>query len=188
MIVVPVVIRLGDVRRRARASRLAALAPLVAVLALASGALAQVRVTLNPRSGGPATRFMVIFDNPGATGTTGSLARHETLVVNGPRSGRRCVSSAAMQLPSTGQGDRVRVMLDPKRLGGVWCVGRFAGQVIERQSSVCPPGHACPQFIIAPRTIARFTFRVRRRAHRAKAGVAPGRDRMSVTAARSRDS
>ena len=88
-----------------------------------------------------------------------------------------------MPVPSTGQGDRVHVVLNPTRLGGVWCVGRFASRIIERQSSVCAAGHACPQFIVAPRTIARFWFRVKRGAHRAKAGAAPGRAPVLVRAA-----
>ena len=56
----------------------------------------------------------------------------------------------------------VRTTLNPARLGGRWCAGTFHGRVVESERIICggPPVDACPQLVIAPRVIARFTFRV----------------------------
>ncbi|HEY3725690.1 MAG TPA: hypothetical protein VGL51_00850 [Solirubrobacteraceae bacterium] len=144
----------------------------IAVLALATGsAAAATKVALTPRNGHPTTKFVVRFRNPAATGTVSSLNRIETLLVSGPQQAKRCVSNASIPLPGAAQGQRMRVTLNPKRFGDRWCVGRFHGWVTLRQRFVCGPPLAmvCPQLMVAPQTLARFSFRISRTRQRPSA-------------------
>jgi hypothetical protein len=127
--------------------------------AVTSPALTPVKVA--PRSGGPETRFALSFQNPSQTGRTGLLDRRDVLSVSGAR-GHGCRSGWSRTLAPAQAGAKVRVILSAGRSG--WCTDRFAGQIIEYQRVVCSPGQLCPAFEVAPRTIARFDFRVRRRA------------------------
>jgi hypothetical protein len=122
-------------------------------------------VTVAPRSGGRHTRFRVSFRNPVPTGETGMIYRSDTLSVRGP-GGRGCRSNESMTLPPGGLHSEVRVTLAPGVRG--WCAGRFAGEIIEFARVICggQPLVACPQFVIAPETVARLRFTVTRASHR----------------------
>jgi hypothetical protein len=146
--------------RRMVIAWLPALALLAAgpVSAAATGpALTPVKVA--PRAGGPRTRFRLSFSNPSQTGRSGLLDRHDVLSVSGAR-GHACRSAWSRTLAPAQSGAKVRVILSPGRSG--WCADRFQGQVVEDQRVVCSPGQLCPDFAVAPRTIARFDFRVSR--------------------------
>jgi hypothetical protein len=149
-------------RRRVRGLLLAVGVASITLFGIGAGALARTRVTLRPGSGHPATKFVVSFRAPDQTGTIDLVRRRDTLSVRGPKRHRGCVSSVNMTLRAHRKGRLVKVTLNPKRLGGVWCAGRFRGRIVEFQQVVCQPHLACPQLMIAPRTIARFSFRVKR--------------------------
>jgi hypothetical protein len=138
---------------------------LVGTIVPAAGALGitgeLIPVHVAPATGGPGTTFKLSLRSPDQTGATGDLRRQDSLSVGGPnRAG--CVSSAHMTLPAAHVQQLVRMSLKPSRLGGRWCQGTFKGEIDEAQRFVCDPPHLCPQLEIRPRTIARFTFRVKR--------------------------
>jgi hypothetical protein len=125
---------------------------------------ARVRVSMTPGSGRPSTVFTVSFRSPDRTGRFASVQRTDVLSASGPKPKAGCVATVSTTLPATRKGHRLRVRLRPGRRGGSWCVGRFRGSVVERLTSICreAPRHACPLVLIRPRTIARFSFVVRR--------------------------
>jgi len=130
--------------------------------AQAAGAGPSTHVSVKPGSGNPRTRFMLSLRIPEATGTFGSVVRRDTLSVSGPRGGR-CVSSVTVRLRSAKRGARLTLTLRPASLGtGGWCTGEFNGRVVQREVLRCPPRpvDVCPDFLLAPRTIARFRFHV----------------------------
>ncbi len=118
-------------------------------------------VTVTPSAGTPHTSFGLSFRLPEATGTFGSILRRDTLFVTGPRGGG-CVSGMSTALRPAPQGRRLRPSLNPQRLGGAWCAGEFHGRIVEQEVPRCGlgPAQVCPEFLLAPQTIARFRFRV----------------------------
>jgi hypothetical protein len=132
-------------------------APYAVAVSIISGPLTPASVT--PVTGGPHSSFTVSLRNPSLTGITSQWQRWDTVGVVGPHQAG-CVSSATAVMPGATLHARVRVKLNPSRLGGRWCVGRFRGTIVENQRFVCGPARVCPELVIAPRTIARFTFRV----------------------------
>lgn len=135
---------------------------LLVFAALASSAAASVRVYVSPSIGKPTTHFVVRFRAPSETGLT--LHRRYELYASATK-GSRCTSSVADAIGATSVGSHVRVTLKPARTGGRWCTGKFRGRIVEYISTVCQPTNAaivCPDIVIAPQTIARFTFRVNR--------------------------
>lgn len=137
--------------------------------AQAVGAGPSTHVFVKPGSGTPSTRFVLSLRIPEATGTFGSVVRHDTLSVNGPR-GRRCVSSVRVTLRSAKRGARLTQTLRPASRGTVgWCTGEFNGRVVQSDVVPCTPHpiDVCPDFLLAPHTIARFRFHV-------ASGNAPG--------------
>jgi hypothetical protein len=147
---------------RQRVFALVLAAALLALGALASTAAASVRVYVSPSSGKPTTKFVVRFRAPSATGA--SLHRRYELYVSGTR-GRRCTASVSMAIGATSVGSRMRLTLKPNGRGGAWCAGKFHGRIVEYISTVCQPlktAIICPQIVIAPQTIGRFSFSVRK--------------------------
>lgn len=146
-----------------RGRKLLALIALSAtVLALAPAvAQASVRVTLRPAAGGPHTGFVLRFRNPSPTGIVAGTRRVDQVLVIGPH-GSGCVSSVAESLRPAAAGTSMRTVLRPGA-GRHWCGGRFQGRLVAYQSTACSPGpaRACPLLVIAPQTLARFSFRVR---------------------------
>ena len=133
----------------------------LAPAALASAALASTRMSLKPGLGKPTTGFVLSFRAPVKTGSFGAVRTHYQVYASGPK-GTRCTASVSIVLRPTRRHAHVRVTLRPKRHGGVWCVGRFRGRVAELQTTLCQPTRVCPDIVIAPRTIGRFSFRVRK--------------------------
>lgn len=141
--------------------RVASVLGALAVFLPAPAALAAVHVSLRPGTGGPRTRFTLSFRAPARTGTFSGLRRVNRVIVSGPR-GSQCASSVSGTLPAARAGARLRVMIAPGR-GRHWCGGRFHGRLVAYESVLCSgsPARACPLLVIAPRTLARFSFRVK---------------------------
>jgi hypothetical protein len=159
----------------ALATALLALA-VAAASATAAGLGPSTRVTVKPGSGTAQTHFALSFRVPVATGRTGSLVRTDTLSVRGPR-GSRCQSGVTRVLRPARKGKRVKITLRPAKGRGGWCAGQWHGTVVESEVLHCNPTgtHVCPELVVAPRTIARFTFRVKAASHNppAPAGDVP---------------
>ena len=79
---------------------------------------------------------------------------------SGPRASG-CVSSLAYSLRPAAAGASMRTVMRP---GGRrhWCAGRFHGRLVAFESTACTPGpaRACLLLLIAPQTLARFSFSV----------------------------
>lgn len=159
------------------AMRRAVLIAAVGALALAAASSASavpldsghgVRVRVSPRTGHPHTTFRFRLRLPSQLPAMTSWARRDTLSVIGPhREG--CIAAASVGLPSDPAGGPVTVRLNPAKLGGDgrWCIGRFHGTVVDTERVMCSPPPVyimCPEIMIAPQVIARFTFRVTRTA------------------------
>jgi hypothetical protein len=118
--------------------------------------------TVSPASIGPLTAVTVSFRQPVTTGLLPGTRVSEALRVDGPaRSG--CISSGGVALAPRPSGTLMRRRLRPARMhGGRWCLGVYQGSVTVSVFPVCTPGpvRACPMYVIAPRTIVTFRFRV----------------------------
>jgi hypothetical protein len=123
-----------------------------------------VPIRVSPRQGGVHTSFVLRFSIPDATGTIGSLNVADTVRVDGPRR-RGCLGAAARPLRPAAAGTAFKLTLDPSIRHGHWCSGRFSGSLVERRSTICPPGPqqiVCPLFVVVrPRVLGRFHFTVR---------------------------
>jgi len=133
----------------------------VSSLAFASGAFAATHVTVKPGAGKPTTKFVARFRAPARTGVIGTVSSHYQLSAVGPK-GKRCVSSISIKLAPTKLHARVKVTLRPRGHGGAWCSGKFHAKILEFQSIVCRRINACPDIVIPPQTIARFSFTVKK--------------------------
>lgn len=130
------------------------------VLTATAAAVAMTTVQTNPARGSPSTQFRLTFTSPERTGKFGSLLRRQVVSATGPVRRGGCVALVSVVLPPTRPGHRVHLTLNPKQLGGVWCVGRYSGRIADSESVICRPRRACPDLVVAPRTIATFSFRV----------------------------
>jgi hypothetical protein len=148
---------------------IAALAAVPVAGALTLQSPAPVKVHVSPATGGPRTAFAVSWRNPVQIGTVGSLQRSETVAIAGPK-GRGCVTAGQVAVPATvAPRQLIRLSLAPARMSTTkarqWCTGTFHGIVVQSQRFACsPPTDLCPELAIRPQTIARFTFKVTRRA------------------------
>jgi hypothetical protein len=133
-----------------------------AASAAAAGLGPTTRVTVKPGSGTPQTHFALSFRVPEATGRSGSVVRTDTLTVRGPR-GSGCQSRVTRALRPARKSKRVTITLRPATGRGGWCAGRWHGTVVQSEILRCTPTgmHVCPELVVAPRTIARFTYRVK---------------------------
>ncbi|HET9102264.1 MAG TPA: hypothetical protein VFN55_02830 [Solirubrobacteraceae bacterium] len=147
-------------RERALRGGLGLAVTLVVAVAATAGSAATLRLSLKPGTGGVHTGFVLRFRNPVQTGTVAGLRRTDRVMVAGPR-GSGCTSRVSYALRPARAGAMVRTVIRSGRRR--WCSGRYRGQVIADIVSSCRPGpaRACPLFMLAPRTIARFGFRVR---------------------------
>ena len=134
----------------------------MACAAQASTAAAKVRVSVTPSIGKQRTTFVVRFRAPNATGAFASIRSH--YVVSAAGKGKRCTASASVAMGWTRRGQKVRTTLKPTGPGHIWCPGKFHGRIVQISQVVCRPipETACPDIEIAPMTIARFTFRVKK--------------------------
>ncbi|HEX3977352.1 MAG TPA: hypothetical protein VHW96_13885 [Solirubrobacteraceae bacterium] len=152
---------------------------LAAVVAAASATAAGLgpttRVTVKPGSGTPQTRFAFSFRVPEALGTSGSLARSDTLSVSGPRGGH-CQARVTKTIGGAKKGKRVKLTMRPAKGRGGWCQGQWHGTVVEHSFIRCNPSpvRACPDLVVAPRVIASFKFRVKPAATHGAPAPAPG--------------
>ena len=146
-------------RRRVLGSLVAALA-LAAAPAVALGATA-THVSVSPGFIGPHTAVVLRFQAPNTTGTIGPVLHTDAVVLRGPsRSG--CIGVSDVVVRGADAGQRMTMTLRPGQLGGRWCTGRYAGELVERTQPACGPGpvRACPEYIQVGQTLARFSFRV----------------------------
>jgi hypothetical protein len=109
----------------------------------------------------PASTFVVSFVSPVRTGVTGSVRLRYLLTAASSSPGTECLGQINAPVPDGFRGQRVRIMLDPKALGGEWCTGTYAGKVTLLQTAVCPKGAACPTYVLMRGTVARFALYVR---------------------------
>jgi hypothetical protein len=100
------------------------------------------------------------------TGDNGDERSFEALQISGP-SRAQCIASTRVVLPAAREGTTIRHTLRPHWLGGSWCTGTYEGRLTYQVEPACTdPGPvkakvvACPMFIMAPRTLATFHFRV----------------------------
>ncbi len=129
----------------------------------ASGAAAKVRVSVTPSIGKQRTSFVVRFRAPSATGSFATVRSHFEVSASASK-GKRCTASASVTMGPTRRGQKVRAALQPKGPRHVWCARRFHGRIVEISRVVCRPitQLECPDIEIAPLTIARFSFRVKK--------------------------
>ena len=125
----------------------------------------KVHVSVTPSAGKQRTNFVVRFRAPSATGASARLRTHFQVSATGSRA-KGCTASDSAAIGPTRRGQTVRVKLQPRGARRLWCAGRFQGQIREISKVVCRlvVQIACPNIEIAPRTIARFSFRVRKSA------------------------
>jgi hypothetical protein len=149
---------------------LSGLAAAGAALALPTGAIAQdqflTHVQVGPSAIGTHTDVLLRFRQPMTTGDNGDEKSVEALQFSGPARAE-CIGSGRVVLAAARRGTTIRHMLRPQWLGGRWCTGTYQGRVTFQVQPQCTdPGPikakvtACPMFIMAPRTIATFHFRV----------------------------
>jgi hypothetical protein len=132
--------------------------------ALGAGRGGRVPIRVSPGKGGIHTSFVLRFSIPMATGTTGSLNVSDSVTVSG-HGHAGCVGQAEQPLPSAPADTAFKITLNPSHLDGHWCTGRFNGMLVQRQTTICPPGPVrqaivCPLYVLAPRVLARFHFTV----------------------------
>jgi hypothetical protein len=126
-----------------------------------------VAAHVTPGSGGPRTTFTLSWRNPAQTGTDESVRRSETVEISGTRHSG-CVGTGELAVQPAAVQQAMRLLLTPRRMSAAgprtWCTGTFHGSVVADEHFACAPPHLCPLIEIRPQTVARFTFKVRRRA------------------------
>jgi hypothetical protein len=131
-------------------------------LTLADASVRRARVHVSPSSGSPSTVFILTFRASERTGRNGSSQRHDLVTASAPKGAAGCVTSIDVRAPDVVAGARVRVSLDPRKLGGSWCPGAYHGQIEELQGPACRPGKRCPTYLIMRGIVGRFTLHVKR--------------------------
>jgi hypothetical protein len=137
-------------------------AVLAVTLTLADASVSHELIHVSPRSGTPRTVFVLVFRTPERTGRHGSSQRHDLVTASAPKGATGCVTSIDMHAPDGPSGARIRVSLDPRKLGGSWCPGAYHGRIEERQSPVCRSRKLCPTQVVT-HSIGRFTLHVKQR-------------------------
>ena len=120
----------------------------------------KLHVAVKPRSGSPATRFVISFKPAPSVSKIGLV--HASFRVTASDRGRAgCRSSTSATVLPARVGETVHVALapgSPQR----WCAGTFRGQVWEVLIQPCPLAQACPAIVPLPVLVGKFTFRVAR--------------------------
>jgi hypothetical protein len=125
---------------------------------------AGIPVRVSPGKGGIHTNFMLRFSIPDATGSTGLSDVADSVSISGPGH-TGCIGTADLPLRSAPAHTAFKLSLNPSHLHGHWCTGTFTGAVVERRTTICPPGPVrqsilCPLYVVAPRVLGRFRFAV----------------------------
>ena len=120
----------------------------------------KLHVAVKPRSGSPATRFVISF-KPAPNAAKIGLVNASFRVTASDRARAGCRSrTSATALPARA-GETVHVALAPGP-SARWCAGTFRGQVWEMLIPPCPLAQACPAIVPLPVLVGKFTFRVAR--------------------------
>jgi len=135
---------------------------------------AGIPMRVSPGKGGIHTNFLLRFSIPDATGTTGSSDVTDAVSVSGPRH-TGCVNEGDLLLRAAPAHTAFKLTLNPSHLHGHWCVGAFTGALVERRTTICPPGPVrqaivCPLYVVAPRVLGHFRFTVARSKKTTKTG------------------
>jgi len=134
-------------------------AVLVLTLTRADASVSRERIHVSPLSGSPSTVFVLTFRAPQRTGRSGQ--RHGLVTASAPKGADGCIKSIDVRAPDAASGARLRVSLDPRKLGGSWCPGEYHGRIEELQSPTCRPGKPCPSVVMRG-IVGRFTLHVKR--------------------------
>jgi hypothetical protein len=137
-------------------------AVLALTLTLADASVRGERIQVSPSSGSPGTVFVLTFPAPARTARNGSSYRHDIVTASAPRGAAGCVVSIEVRAQDVISGPRLRVSLDPRKLGGSWCPGAYHGRIEELQTAVCPHGKLCPTYVVTRGILGRFTLHVKR--------------------------
>ena len=140
------------------------LAGVMSVMALAVGSAqaSTPRLPVKPSHGVSTTHFVLRFVVANGSGVNGSMRNEYVVRATDSDQGQGCVVGGSWSVPPAKPHTRVRVILNPEKLGGKWCAGTFHGTVEDILTPVCRPRVECPQFIALLR-VGHFTFRVGRR-------------------------
>ena len=107
------------------------------------------------------TTFVLSFVTPTTTGTTGSRRVRDVLSASNHPGSASCLGSVEVPIPDRIRGLRMRVHLNPRKLGGRWCPGVYHGEIGELAQPVCPQEKVCAAYVILRGTIARIELHVR---------------------------
>ena len=119
-----------------------------------------LKVTVKPRSGSPATHFVISFKSAETTGPVGS-GNSLYRVTASIRHQGNCQATTSVVAPPSHVGAAVHVTLAPGH-ARAWCAGTFRGEVWNLRVEPCPAGKACPAIVPLPRIVGTFSFRVNR--------------------------
>lgn len=120
----------------------------------------QTRPTVSPLRGGRSTRFVLHLTTRQRLGVSGGLRSDYRVTVS--RSDGSC--AVAFTIARAAAGARLHEVLHAASRAG-WCRGRYKGVVSLDRAPSCMPlpngqAIACPQFVLAPVGVGRFSFTV----------------------------
>jgi len=143
---------------------------LALTLTLADASVGRERIHVGPSFGSPGTVFVLTFPAPARTARNGSSHRRDMVMASAPRGATGCVTSIDLRAPDGPSGARLRVSLDPRKLGGSWCPGVYHGRIEELQGPACRPGKLCPTHVVTHGILGWFTLHVKRGAQPSSTG------------------
>jgi hypothetical protein len=116
---------------------------------------AQIRVT--PAIGHPKTAFAISFLAPQSSGSVNGTHRAYEVDATIPTTpGSHCQASFNAPVSEALAGVRAKVFVRPS---SSWCLGFYAGRIVETVTPVCAAGQACPQYILL-RPVGTFKLQV----------------------------
>jgi hypothetical protein len=161
-------------RKLVTVSALLALSSLLALtLTLADASVRRERIHVSPSSGSPSTVFVLTFRAPERIGRNGARQRHDLITAVAAKGAGGCITSINVHAPDAPSGERVRISLDPRKLGGSWCPGAYHGRIEELQGPSCRRGKLCPTYPVTRGIVGLFTLHVKRGAQPSTGEGAP---------------
>lgn len=150
-------------RRRSLAALAAVLVGLGIPALAAATTVGSTRLAVTPAHPGTRTDVVVSFTQPTISGLIPGQVTHESLQVSGPaRTG--CASGIDRVVPTDAAGTQLREVLSPAQMTGRrWCTGLHHVALTVTTSSSCsigPQRQICPQYVLAPVTVATASFRI----------------------------